>query len=149
MASLPSTRSPDPSTCTSIRIHDDDSDEYGSEMDVLAAAAATESDYGSDWDSTIVDHLTKSESSPLPEIVILEGELIPDEEKAQTHSLRLARVRSSQDDGNDDDGKAHGLASPPPPRPQRMPSVEVEYDERNRVSFTCESYNLLDMLSVV
>lgn len=137
MASLPSTRSPDQSTSTPI-IHDDDSDEYGSEIDVLAAVvtATEDSDYGSDWDSTIVDHLTKSESSPLPEIVILEGELIPDEEKAQTHSLRLARVRSSQDDG--DDGKANGLASPPP-RPQRMPSVEVEYDERNRVSFTCES----------
>lgn len=120
MASLPSTLAPEDSI-----IHDD-SDEYGSEIDVHAA----ESDYGSDWDSAIVEHLTKTECSPLPEIVVLENELIADEPEAQTHSLRLSRVRTDQDD------EANVLASLP--RPQRMSSVEVEYDERNRVSFTCE-----------
>lgn len=128
MASLPSTLSPE-----KYPIVHDDSDEYGSEIDVPTAAAA-ESDYGSDWDSVTVDHLTKSESSSLlPEIVIIENELIPDEPEAQTHSLRLARVPSSQDHGVE----ANGLLASPARRAQRMPSVEVEYDEGNRTSFTC------------
>lgn len=110
-------------------IHDD-SDDYGSEIDVHAAA---ESDYGSDWDSATVEHLTQRECQPLPDIVLLESDLIADEPEAQTHSLRLARVRS-----DDYDEANNGLESPNQ-RPHRLSSVEVEYDERNRISFTCES----------
>jgi hypothetical protein len=62
--------------------------------------------------------------------------LIADEPEAQTHSLRVARVRSSQD------VEANVLASPQ--RPQRMSSVEVEYDERNRVSFSGGSSSFLE-----
>lgn len=128
--------SPSPVLRVQSAIINDDSEDYGSEIDAIAAT--TESDYGSDWDSSIVDHLTKREGHPPPEIVALESDLIADEPEAQTHSLRLARVRNSDDD--DDGHEANVVARPQ--RSQRVSSVEVEYDERNRISFTCESHRI-------
>jgi exonuclease V len=131
------------------------SSDYGTEIDV------NESDYGSDIDVATWDTLlTASESQDqfpsffkvedFPSFNAEEPEpVVQDEPEAQTHSLRLARVRESltraisgltetceQLDGLEVALKQELPGSRRPPKRER--SVEVEYDEANRISFTSE-----------
>lgn len=134
--------------------HDNFSD-YGTEIDV------NESDYGSDIDAATWDTLlTESESQQqflsfkveeFPSFKVEDSPepVVQDEPEAQTHSLRLARVRNTltraisgltetceQLDGLEVELRRE-LAEPSP-RSKWERSVEVEYDEVNRLSFICE-----------
>ncbi|KJX92383.1 putative exonuclease v protein [Zymoseptoria brevis] len=136
----------------SVQTMNHDDSDYGTELDL------NESDYGSDLDAATWDALlTESESQQqfhsfkVEEFPSFNGEDIPepvvqDEPEAQTHSLRLARVRDSlaraisgltetceQLDGLEVELKQELPQLPLPQKRER--TVEVEYSEINRLAF--------------
>ena len=108
----------------------------------IPSREAPESDYGSDLDNDAWDAVfSQPESQPtcLPRITIenIEEPVLPDDAEPQTHSLRLARIRENLEQairGLDD--VANELQGS---RVKRERSIEIEYDERNRRSFSGES----------
>jgi exonuclease V len=141
----------------SSRTMNHDESDYGTEVEL------NESDYGSDIDAATWEAVfTENESQQqFPSFKIEEfpsfGEDVPepviqDEPEAQTHSLRLARVRETitraisgltetceQLDELEVELKQD--LQQPPERTRRERSVEVEYDKFNRIAFTSESLN--------
>lgn len=87
------------------------------------------SDYGSDVDDATADELfSQAESQPMKDVVLesIEEPAIPrNESLEQRIKLRLSRLRAG---ANADDSEAF----------VREASVEVEYDEGNRVAFSRE-----------
>lgn len=121
------------------------------------------SDYGSDLDSATLDEVfSQSFSQPVPtaptiKIEDVDEPLLPqqDDAEAQTHSLRLARLRQDLDAAIESNGYTStqlarireslneaidGIASTSPqlsPRSlKRERPLEIEYDESNRNSFS-------------
>ena len=94
------------------------------------------SDYGSDLDdATAIDLLSQAESQPLQNIVLesIEEPRVGDESLQQRISLRLSRLRESLESASQSSSQLERIVVE---RQMREASVEVEYDEGNRVSFS-------------
>jgi len=110
--------------------------------DTTASPTATvESDYGSDLDdATVNDLLSQAASQPhvaASEAVIasIEDPVLDNAQPRVQRAVRFARTRIQ-----DRTGATIGSISPTLKRtytgPLREPSVEIEYDEQNRVAFS-------------
>lgn len=97
---------------------------------------AADSDYGTDIDDATWDAaISQAESQRIPQIRIqdIEEPVLPDDSEPQTHSLRLARLREHLVEAIFQVDELQGGR-----RPKRERSIEVEYDERQRRSFSRE-----------
>ena len=106
--------------------------------DAGAAIADNASDYGSEIDdATAFELLAEAESQPLKDIVLesIEEPEIKDEPLQERIALRLSRLHQPLDSVQESSEKIEDLISE---RRVREASVEVEYDEFNRTSFSRE-----------
>ena len=94
------------------------------------------SDYGSDLDdATAFDILSQAESQPLKNVVLedIEEPCIKNESLDHRATLRLSRLQESSQSKQQITSRAEAIASQ---IWTREASVEVEYDESNRNSFS-------------
>jgi hypothetical protein len=106
--------------------------------DATAAVADNASDYGSEIDdATAFELLAEAESQPLKDIVLesIEEPGIEDGPLHERIALRLSRLQQPLDSVHESSEKIESLISD---RRVREASVEVEYDEFNRTSFSRE-----------
>lgn len=95
------------------------------------------SDYGSDLDEdTAFELLSQAESQPLRNVVLesIEDPIIKDDGAEEQHAhLRIARSQCSDNAVLESVAKSESNSYD---RYLRETSVEVEYDERNRIAFS-------------
>lgn len=115
-------------------------------VDATEVINSIESDYGSEPDDDTWDQAfsqSQSQTQPvqtIPRIAIeeveeLEAQILPKDDEAPPSSLRIARIREHLVQaiaGLDDISRQ----TPSPRSPQRAKSIEIEYDESNRRSFS-------------
>ena len=95
------------------------------------------SDYGSDLDdATALDVLSQVESQPMRDVVLESIEKpipIEDDSLEGRLSLRLSQIQRSLDSVHKSQSRIESIVSE---RRVREASIEVEYDEKNRRSFS-------------
>lgn len=94
------------------------------------------SDYGSDIDdATALELLSQAESQPLQNIVLenIEESTVKDDSLHERITLRLSRLQQSLESVHECSSRLENLVSE---RRAREASIEVEYDEGNRISFS-------------
>ncbi len=94
------------------------------------------SDYGSDIDdATALELLSQAESQPLQNIVLenIEESTVQDDSIHERTTLRLSRPQQSQESVDQSSSRLENLVAE---RRAREASIEVEYDEGNRISFS-------------
>ena len=93
------------------------------------------SDYGSDLDDATAEALlSQAESQPLANAVLesIEEPSIEDDSLQHRINLRLSRLQRSLESASENSSRLESLVAA---RQAREASIEVEYDEGNRVSF--------------
>ena len=106
-----------------------------------APIADDESDYGSDIDdATATQLLSQADSQPLKDVVLesIEEPALEDEAFEQRITARLSRLQASLDGARKSSRKIETIVRERRDW-RREVSVEVEYDEGNRASFSRES----------
>ena len=104
------------------------------------------SDYGSDIDdATALELLSQAESQPLQNIVLenIEESTVKDDSLHERITLRLSRLQQPLESVDESSSRLENLVSE---RRAREASIEVEYDEGNRISFSrtcCPSEEVL------
>ena len=107
-----------------------------SQQATTAPIADNASDYGSDLDdATAYDLLSQAESQPLHNVVVesIEEPVIEDGSLSHRINLRLSRLRKSLENVHESSSTLESIVSE---RQVREASIEVEYDEGDRISFS-------------
>ena len=94
------------------------------------------SDYGSDIDdATALELLSQAESQPMKDVVLenIEESDVKDEPLYERIALRLQRLQASLETVQESSERLESLISE---RRMREASIEVEYDESNRIAFS-------------
>jgi hypothetical protein len=110
------------------------------EHTTAAPIADNASDYGSDIDdATALELLSQAESQPLQNIVLenIEESTVKDDSLHERITLRLSRLQQSLESVHESSSRLESLVSA---RRAREASIEVEYDEGNRISFSRTCY---------